>query len=82
MRAAVRGGVDPAVARCGIDRNLTAALPMRDTRPDQLLSDAHELNSVDLLRDGTRPVEVWFDNVRTLLGSRPKTLPVKKRELR
>lgn len=70
VRAAIGAGVDPCVACCGLDPALVATLPTRESRADQLLSDVHELNRIDRLVDGTRPLKVWMRNALTLMGPR------------
>jgi hypothetical protein len=74
--AVVHGGVDPSAALCALDPRLTASLPLRETRSAQLLSDAHELNRIGRLDDGTRPVKVWMRTVVALLGARPEGTPI------
>lgn len=62
--AVVRGGVEPAAARCGLAPSLTATLPKHESRAAELLSDLHELNRMG------RPAKVWMWTAIALLGSR------------
>lgn len=64
--AVVSGGLATADARdlllATINPGYVVSLPIRSGVLDQILSDLHELNSVERLADGQVPLRIWLEN--------------------
>lgn len=68
--AAIQAGLSRSALLAGISRHFVASLPYASSPAAQLLSDLFELNRVDSLLDGERPLTIWLHNAAVLAGPR------------
>lgn len=61
-RAAVDAGLDRDTLLSGLDKRVTAQLPVRVQPGSQILSDVRELVDIGELRDGSVPLVTWLRN--------------------
>ena len=71
--AAISAGLSRSSLLAGISRSFVASLPYSSSPDAQLLSDLLELNRVDPLQDGERPLEIWLHNAAAIAGPRMAT---------